>query len=176
MAETTPAIKQPVNDENPVFLPLFVYRLRQWMYATHPASRRFVEYGIKTERGKTLTWNVTHALRHKSIKPDQAAPFSWESPFIPYPDEFLPEELIRLYLKEERKASKSEEGDDEMEFPDAESAAALLASISSSATPDYSKVTLSDRDEKRFNTDAADSLSEYDEMLFVPRRVAGGRR
>ena len=61
MADSTPAIKQPVNDENPVYLPIFVYRLRQWMYATYPASRRF-EYGIKTDRGKTLTWNVTHGV------------------------------------------------------------------------------------------------------------------
>ena len=35
-------IEQPTNDENPVLLPIFVYRLAMWIEARHTNFRRFM--------------------------------------------------------------------------------------------------------------------------------------
>ena len=46
MAESISAkIKQPVNNGNPVLLPLFVCNLKQWIMAAHPMIRKFIEHG-----------------------------------------------------------------------------------------------------------------------------------
>ena len=39
-------IAQPINNENPVFIPIFAFRLQQWLYAKYPHMRRFIEHGI----------------------------------------------------------------------------------------------------------------------------------
>ena len=95
MAETSAKQQQPRNTENPVFLPIFVFRLKQWLYATQTRARRFITFGVITEKGKTIVWNVTHAIRHRAA--NNVPPSSWASPFQPFPPESLPPPLDGTY-------------------------------------------------------------------------------
>ena len=62
-------IAQPINNENPVFIPIFAFRLQQWLYAKYPHMRRFIEYGIDiTARNEVLVWDATHGIRHAALK------------------------------------------------------------------------------------------------------------
>ena len=87
-------IEQPTNDENPVLLPIFVYRLAMWIEARHTNFRRFVETGTTIYRMTVVVWDVTHALRvyeGKQIKGTFSAPFS------PSPAPELSPELLAKY-------------------------------------------------------------------------------
>ena len=62
-------IAQPINNENPVFISIFAFRLQQWLYAKYPHMRRFIEYGIDiTARNEVLVCDVTHGIRHSALK------------------------------------------------------------------------------------------------------------
>ena len=109
MSETNPIIKQPVNDENPVYLPLFVFQLSQWITTQDKRYRRFIEFGISTCKDRTVCWNVTHAIRHKHAK--NVAPSSWAKPFQPFPAERLNETLTKEYGKEGALPTELEDAD-----------------------------------------------------------------
>ena len=87
-------IAQPINNENPVFIPIFAFRLQQWLYAKYPHMRRFIEYGIDiTARNEVLVWDATHGIRHSVLK-NNSPPCSFALPFQPYPTPHLSAALL----------------------------------------------------------------------------------
>ena len=83
-------LEQPTNDENPVFLPIFVYRLGAWIEARYPTMNRFIKTGSTIFRMNIVVWDATHAIRLRRNEVN----CTFYSPFSPSPAPALSPALL----------------------------------------------------------------------------------